>query len=46
MYWAMAGIGAVSVTIMGLIGVAAVTREWVPPLGRSTSLRPDRKSVV
>ncbi|MEH0575976.1 hypothetical protein [Streptomyces sp. B21-108] len=40
MYWAMLGTGVVCVTIMGAMGVAAVTRAWVPPLGRSLVLRP------
>ncbi|MCX5267002.1 hypothetical protein [Streptomyces sp. NBC_00199] len=40
MYWAMVGIGVVCVTIMGAMGVAAVTREWVPPRGRRLVLRP------
>lgn len=40
MYWAMVGIGVVCVTITGATGGAAVTREWVPPLGRRLVLRP------
>ncbi|MER6557286.1 hypothetical protein ABT300_05875 [Streptomyces sp. NPDC001027] len=40
MYWALVGFGVVCVTIMGAMGVAAVTREWVPPRGRARVLRP------
>ncbi|MFJ1905845.1 hypothetical protein [Streptomyces sp. NPDC088156] len=40
MYWALAGTIVVCVTIMAAFGIAAVTREWVPPLGRSLVLRP------
>ncbi|MDX3801955.1 hypothetical protein [Streptomyces sp. AK04-3B] len=40
MYWALVGVGVVCVTIMGAMGVAGVTREWVPPLGRRRVLRP------
>ncbi|MGQ4329827.1 hypothetical protein [Streptomyces hayashii] len=40
MYWALVGTGVVCVTIMGVLGVAAVAREWVPPRGRRRVLRP------
>ncbi|MFI5962549.1 hypothetical protein ACIA8J_10315 [Streptomyces asoensis] len=40
MYWLLVGTGAVCVTVMGALGLAGVTRGWVPPLGRGTVLRP------
>ncbi|MFD9392876.1 hypothetical protein ACFWBB_19820 [Streptomyces sp. NPDC060000] len=40
MYWALVGTIAVCVTVMAVLGIAAVTLEWVPPFGRSRVLRP------
>ncbi|MEV1063249.1 hypothetical protein [Streptomyces sp. NPDC050263] len=40
MYGALVGTMVVCVTVMAALGIAAVTREWMPPLRRRSVLRP------
>lgn len=40
MYWALVGTMVVCVTVMAALGLAAVTREWMPPLRRGSVPRP------
>ncbi|KPI25763.1 hypothetical protein ACWGA9_31230 [Streptomyces sp. NPDC054950] len=40
LHWSLVVTAVVCVTVMAVVGVAAVTREWVPPFGRKRVLRP------
>ncbi|WP_062641237.1 hypothetical protein [Streptomyces maremycinicus] len=39
-YWTLVVTAVVCVTLMAVVGIAAVAREWVPPFGRRRVLRP------
>ncbi|WP_406006950.1 hypothetical protein OG440_12725 [Streptomyces sp. NBC_00637] len=40
LHWSLVVTAVVCVTVMAVVGGAAVTREWVPPFGRRRVLRP------
>ncbi|MER5196186.1 hypothetical protein ACWD3J_42480 [Streptomyces sp. NPDC002755] len=40
LHWSLVVTAVVCVTVMAVVGIAAVTREWVPPFGRRRVLRP------
>ncbi|MEV5901971.1 hypothetical protein [Streptomyces sp. NPDC052127] len=40
LHWSLVVTSVVCVTVMAVVGIAAVTREWVPPFGRRRVLRP------
>ncbi|WP_327184921.1 hypothetical protein [Streptomyces sp. NBC_01334] len=40
LHWSLVVTAVVCVTVMAMAGVAAVTREWVPPFGRRRVQRP------
>ncbi|MFI1923194.1 MULTISPECIES: hypothetical protein [unclassified Streptomyces] len=40
LYWSLVVTAVACVTVMAVVGIAAVTREWVPPFGRRRVLRP------
>ncbi|MFF3203429.1 hypothetical protein [Streptomyces sp. NPDC002962] len=40
LHWSLVVTAVVCVTVMAVVGVSAVTREWVPPFGRRRVLRP------
>ncbi|MFJ9023872.1 hypothetical protein ACIRPU_28445 [Streptomyces sp. NPDC102259] len=39
-HWTLVVTAVVCVTLMAVAGLAAVTREWVPPFGRGRVVRP------
>ncbi|GGN82519.1 hypothetical protein GCM10011579_070260 [Streptomyces albiflavescens] len=40
MHWMLVALGALAVTGLAAIGIAAITTGWVPPWGRRRVLRP------